>query len=161
MFDLLLKHQLWPTSLGQKSYVGRATHGPPLVMSEWKRGALKMRQARRGRRSMTAKRQVAKKRKRRIYHKRDDTKGYETLRHSNGAICSRLSQQSKKSPPFSPASHNKPILITPERGQEEGARLKVGKGNSPKVNQTQEFLNLGPCLGPWGNRGGHLQSEWQ
>ena len=61
-----------------------------------------------------------------------------------GAICSLLSGfYSKKFPPFPSASHNNPILITPERGQKEGAGMKMGKGSSPKVNQTQGFLTLG------------------
>ena len=45
----------------------------------------------------------------------DETEGFQCLGHSNWTICSPLSPFCpKKFPPFYPASHNKPFLITPE-----------------------------------------------
>ena len=55
-----------------------------------------------------------------------------------GGFCTRIC------PPFYSATENEPFLITLERDEgrmEQG--LKMGKGNSSKVNVTQGFVTLG------------------
>ena len=67
--------------------------------------------------------------------------GSMTLGHSNWTICSLLNWfRSKKNPPFYPASHNKPVLITPRKRKE---RAESEKKEPPKVNETQGFLTPG------------------
>ena len=59
-----------------------------------------------------------------------DTHGFLTLGHSNWSICSQLNWFCpKKIPPFYPASHNKPFLITAERergGRKEHWGIQIG-----------------------------------
>ena len=53
-----------------------------------------------------------------------DTHGFLTLGHSNWSICSLLNWFCpKKIPPFYPASHNKPFLITAERERRKKGAL--------------------------------------
>ena len=71
------------------------------------------------------------------------SKGFLTTGHSNWTICSLLNRLcSENFPPFFPATHNKPFLITPERGRKDQEQ-KMGKGNYPMVNETQGFVTLG------------------
>ena len=69
----------------------------------------------------------------------NETKGFQYLGHSNWTVCHLISWFCPKTfPPFYPASHNKPLLITPKRGRREN-----GKVNSWKVNETLGFQYLG------------------
>ena len=55
-----------------------------------------------------------------------ETDWFLTLGYSNWTICNLLKKFCPKMfPPFNPASHNKPFLITPERQKKEAARVVV------------------------------------
>ena len=58
----------------------------------------------------------------------NETQGFLYLGQSNWTICSLLSWFDPKNfPHFSPALHNKPFLITPERRRKEGAGAENGE----------------------------------
>ena len=70
----------------------------------------------------------------------NETQGFLILGHSNWTICSLVIWFCHITfPPFYPAPHNKPFLITPtEKG------LKMGKRKSPKSEWDTGVSDLGP-----------------
>ena len=102
------------------------------------------------------------------YPKVNETQGFLNLVYSNWNICGLLNWfYFKTFPPFYPASHNKPFLITPKRGREEGPGAKNGKrGNLQKWMRHRGFWPWGIQIGPfetwkWGKRNHPKVNETQ
>ena len=77
-----------------------------------------------------------------VGHKLNGNKGFLTLGHSNRTICSLLNRCcSRNFPPFYPASLNKQLLITPERGRKKQG-LKMQKGNSPSKSEWDTVVSV-------------------